>query len=363
MQSVTVRDSAGLTATASLSLTITPPLAISTSSLAPATAQSSYNATLSATGGIPPYTWSGTGVDGLALSATGALSGAPAQPGTFMQSVTVRDSAGLTANASLSLTVTPALVISTTSLPPAIAQSSYSATLTASGATPPYIWSGAGADGLILSATGVLSGTPSVAGTFTQTVAVNDSTGATASASLSLTVTVPLTVSSSSLPPATAGTSYSETITASGGTAPYAWSGTGVDGLTFSGTGQLSGTPSPAGSFTQSVTVKDSKGATASASITLTVSSNGSAPGGSLSPILVHAGGPAYTDSAGQTWNADTHFSEGDTYSATNSISNTPDPSLYQTERFGAFSYDFSVPNGNYNVLLKFAEIKSGLTK
>jgi len=78
---------------------------------------------------------------------------------------------------------------------------------------------------------------------------------------------------------------------------------------------------------------------------------------GTFAPFLVHAGGPAYTDSVGQTWGADTDLSGGDTYSTTNSISNTPDPSLYQTERYGVFSYDFSVPNGNYNVLLKFAEI------
>jgi len=81
----------------------------------------------------------------------------------------------------------------------------------------------------------------------------------------------PLAVSTTSLPPATAGISYSATITASGGTGPYSWSGIGVDGLTFSGTGLLSGTPSLAGAFTQSVTVKDSTGATASASLALAV--------------------------------------------------------------------------------------------
>jgi hypothetical protein len=81
----------------------------------------------------------------------------------------------------------------------------------------------------------------------------------------------PLVVSTTSLPPATAGISYSATVTASGGTSPYMWSGTGVDGLTFSGTGLLSGTPSQAGTFTQNVTVSDSTGTTASASLALSV--------------------------------------------------------------------------------------------
>ena len=71
----------------------------------------------------------------------------------------------------------------------------------------------------------------------------------------------------------------------------------------------------------------------------------------------MHAGGGAYTDSLGQTWSADTGFSGGNVYSTTSSINNTLDPALYQTERYGAFSYQFTVPNGSYNVVLKFAEI------
>jgi Malectin domain/Abnormal spindle-like microcephaly-assoc'd, ASPM-SPD-2-Hydin len=82
-----------------------------------------------------------------------------------------------------------------------------------------------------------------------------------------------------------------------------------------------------------------------------------SASATTFTPIRVHAGGPSYTDSQGQVWSADTDFSGGDVYSTTSPISNTSDPALYQTERYGSFSYQFPVPNGNYNVLLKFAEI------
>jgi hypothetical protein len=76
-----------------------------------------------------------------------------------------------------------------------------------------------------------------------------------------------------------------------------------------------------------------------------------------FTPIRVHAGGGAYTDSQGQTWSADTDFSGGNFFATTNSVSKTSDPQLYQTEHFGSFSYHFAVPNGNYNVVLKFAEI------
>ena len=77
----------------------------------------------------------------------------------------------------------------------------------------------------------------------------------------------------------------------------------------------------------------------------------------STTSVRVHAGGGAYTDSLGQTWSADTDFSGGNLFGTTNSISKTSDFQLYQTERFGSFSYHFSVPNGSYNVVLKFAEI------
>jgi hypothetical protein len=75
-----------------------------------------------------------------------------------------------------------------------------------------------------------------------------------------------------------------------------------------------------------------------------------------FSPIFVHSGGAAYTDTLGQVWGADAGFIGGNTASTTSNIANTPDPKLYQTERWGDFSYQFAVPNGSYNVVLKFAE-------
>jgi hypothetical protein len=77
-----------------------------------------------------------------------------------------------------------------------------------------------------------------------------------------------------------------------------------------------------------------------------------------FTPIRVNSGGPAYTDTAGNAWAADTNTS-GSPFSTTASIGGTNDPALYQTERFNSatFGYTFTVPNGNYTVKLKFAEI------
>lgn len=71
----------------------------------------------------------------------------------------------------------------------------------------------------------------------------------------------------------------------------------------------------------------------------------------------VNCGGTQYIDVSGYTWAADTNYVGGGTASTTNTITNTTDPVLDQTERWGnPFSYIFNVPAGNYQVLLKFAE-------
>jgi hypothetical protein len=98
-------------------------------------------------------------------------------------------------------------------LPPATIGVPYSQTLTASGGTPLYVWSvvsGVPPNGIALSpSAGVLSGTPTAAGSFTFAVGVSDSTTPTpltATKTLSLTVISggPLAITSP-LPPATTG--------------------------------------------------------------------------------------------------------------------------------------------------------------
>jgi hypothetical protein len=80
-------------------------------------------------------------------------------------------------------------------------------------------------------------------------------------------------------------------------------------------------------------------------------------PGG-FTPIRISSGG-AYTDSLGQVWSADYGYLQGSTYSTSAAITGTSDQRLYQTERYNVptLTYQFSVPNGNYTVTLKFAEI------
>jgi len=83
-----------------------------------------------------------------------------------------------------------------------------------------------------------------------------------------------ITLAPTTLPNATLGTPYSQTITASGGTGPYTFavtSGTLPPGLTLATNGTLSGKPTSAGSFTFTVTATDHGGATGSRVYTLVV--------------------------------------------------------------------------------------------
>ena len=70
----------------------------------------------------------------------------------------------------------------------------------------------------------------------------------------------------------------------------------------------------------------------------------------------INSGGSQYVDSNGFTWLADTMYVRGSTATNSKTISNTNDPTLFNSERWGNFSYVFRVPAGIYSVLLKFAE-------
>lgn len=80
---------------------------------------------------------------------------------------------------------------------------------------------------------------------------------------------------------------------------------------------------------------------------------------GQFVPVRVNAGGPDHITPTGVFWNGDTGYNNGTFYSSAMPVSNTLTPYLYQTERFhtGSFQYQFYVPNGTYQVTLKFAEI------
>lgn len=72
----------------------------------------------------------------------------------------------------------------------------------------------------------------------------------------------------------------------------------------------------------------------------------------------INAGGQEFTDtSSGITYEADKYYGGGNTYSTTENIFHTDNDPLFQTERFGDFSYNIPVANDTYWIVLRFAEI------
>ena len=101
----TVTDSKGATASRSYTVTVAlPSLAITGISKNTATVGAPFSATASATGGKPPYTWSGSG-PGVSVSAGGAITGTFTTPGSVDVSVSVKDSAGATASQTFQISV------------------------------------------------------------------------------------------------------------------------------------------------------------------------------------------------------------------------------------------------------------------
>jgi hypothetical protein len=270
---------------------------ITTASLPPGQVNVPYSATLSASGGSPPYTWqllSGALPNGIGFNATtGQISGVPTAP-VSNASLTFQASDSSvppqTATVSLILTVNASggptnLTITTVALPNGQLNVPYSAILTATGGMQPYTWSVRRLPaGLSLNPqTGQISGIPTdLASSLPLTFTVTDSSPITESASVTLALTIgaasTLSITTASLPAGQINVPYSAALTAAGGRQPYTWqlvSGSLPSGLSLNAaTGQISGTaaaPVSNSPLTFQVTDSSSPALTATAAFTLTI--------------------------------------------------------------------------------------------
>ena len=221
---VNVRDSASPADQASLNYTITvsapAPLVITSPDPPDAMIGAQYGGTsgfsLTASGGVAPYTWNWGAVSGSSLPpgltlspSTGVISGNATTAGSYSFTVTVSDAesaaAQLAVNYTISVTQTAALTITSGALPSGKVGAPYGGfhtfrgrpfygfPLSATGGTPPYTWTALSLPpGLkitvLVTRIPMVSGTPTTAGNYNVVIMVTDSAGAQASANYSVNI-------------------------------------------------------------------------------------------------------------------------------------------------------------------------------
>lgn len=368
-----VTDSAATTSTKTFQLTIHPALAISnTSPLPNATANAPYQQGFTASGGSGSgFAWSlAPGSNplppGLMLSAGGTLSGTPttaASPVTFVIQVTDASNSAATATRTFQLTINPAgpaLTISTASLPGWTAGAPYSQTLTATGGSGSYSWTTAPGSSLppnltIAPATGTISGTPTTAGSTSFTAVVTDSTNTSSSKPFTILINPAPQITTTSLAGGTVGSTYSASVLASGGTAPFTWTISAASlppQLSISSAGVISGSLTTAGNFPFTVRLSDAAGAIAEKALAINVASSGltitttalanGVAGTGYSQTLTAAGGSG----TGYVWSATGSLPTGLSLSPGGTISGT-------SSTAGTFPFTVQVTDSTGNAATK----------
>ncbi len=231
-------------------------------------------------GGTAPYIYTSANLPSVfTLTTSGQLTlTGPASTGSVYQfRIKVTDAGGVYSEKDFNIAVSGITISETTgSKYYTIVGENYGLALNAQGGVGAIVWSvssGALPPGLILNPfTGSISGITSNPGSYTFEITATDSAGHSAKKSYTVNVYDQINITPTSLPNITIGTSYSQTIGATGGTGIYYFSMNSSNGLSInSSTGEISGTPLIAGSYIYTVSVVDSLGFTASRSFTIII--------------------------------------------------------------------------------------------
>jgi len=265
---VTVTDSAGVTAKSSVNVAVAPePTLIVAANPAAADVQTNIAFTSTLAGGTSPfgYTWDfGDGSTSRNVNPTHTY----AATGVFAVQLTVLDGVGHMANASLAVTVNPPLSATASSnITTGDAPLTINFSGLASSGTPTYTYAWSFGDGTTSHGVQNPSHLYGAAGTYTAVFTATDASGQSASANVVITVhTGPVATANASPISGSAPVAVNFTASASGGVAPYGYQWTFGDGATGS-TQNPSHTYVSAGIFTATLTVTDAVGGKVQANV------------------------------------------------------------------------------------------------
>jgi uncharacterized protein YhjY with autotransporter beta-barrel domain len=253
-------------------ITINPPVPV-ISSAATATGNVGTAFSYQITASNTPTSYNATGLPpGLSVNTvTGLISGTPTSLATASPYTVTLSATNVTGTGTKSLTITIAPVITSASTATGSGGSPFSYQITASNLPTSFSATGLPSGLAVNTTTGLISGTPSVNGTFNATISATNAAGTGSQAlTITLTVTTPV-ITSATTASGSGGSAFSYQITASN--LPTSFGATGLPaGLTINtSTGAISGTPTVNGSFGVTISATNVAG-TGAATLTITLS-------------------------------------------------------------------------------------------
>jgi hypothetical protein len=279
------------------------PLSLTTTAIPDGVVGKSYTASLTATGGKAPYTWTVQGPlpPGLSLASNGSISGTPTSTWSVITGFTVTDSSSpvKTSSTTILVTIAPELVISTNTIPDGHINAPYDALVQAIGPAV-NTWTvstGQLPPGMQLSNLSssqvVIAGTTTQTGSYTFTVqaqSVNNPPQVVSQA-LTMVVDAKAAITTTQVSDVVRTVAYSSSLAAVNGTPPYQFTALSPlpAGLALSSGGQISGTVGSSvfpGTFPVTFQVTDSAPSPSSSTRTITINLVDKLQVGSLPPAI-----------------------------------------------------------------------------
>ncbi|MFM5667701.1 putative Ig domain-containing protein [Aeromonas hydrophila] len=281
----TATNANGTSSPATVTITVSAPsIVVSPGALSNDSVGMAYSQTITATGGSAPYTYAitaGSLPAGLSLNtSSGVISGTPSASGTFNLTVTATDANSASGFQVYSLVINGlAPVAGAVSATVAANSSANSITLNITGTATSVAVASTASNGIATASGTSITYTPTAgfSGPDSFTYTATNASGTSSPATVTITVSTPsITLNPGTLSNGSVGTAYGQTITASGGSAPYTYAitaGALPEGLSLNAaSGLISGTPSTAGTTELSITVTDANGATSLQNFSITIS-------------------------------------------------------------------------------------------